>query len=431
MRLERQRPYSDLLLLLGADRDGEGSTAPASWGGPEWESVAGLAARYGLSAYLYHRLRKRTPVPILPSPVERRLRELTFRNASRNARLAGLLGRTVAALSEDGVPVVLLKGVHLALDVYENPGLRSMRDVDILVRGSDLHRAVTVLFRSGFRAGDERGGRYIEWSAGGGYHVPSDTKHFFDLLHPEWPVKLDLHCSLVEEKQPFRVDTEGLWNRALPIRAGGIEARLLAPEDFLLYQCLHASVHHSFETGLRPFCDLFETLRRYRGGLDWERVRTRAVEWGAERSAGLTLRLTSDLLGARVPEAVFAGIGTDDRFEDLVVQTRERVLLNTAVARKIPVRLVRYWRTRRVRDLAAALLKGVFIPRRKLAAKYNLSPGSGRIFLYYGPRIRDLVRRWGGMTWDIVARRGRIEKNAEYAGLTESIRTWLMAGNGE
>jgi hypothetical protein len=431
MGLERQRPYSDLLSLLKADGNRESSTAAASWSVPEWEAVAGLAARYGLSAYLVHRMREKTPVPTLPPAVERRLREITLRNASRNSRLARLLGRTVAALSEGGVPVVPLKGVHLALDVYENIALRSMRDVDILVRGDDLHRAVTILFQSGFRAGDERGGRYIEWSAGGGYHVPSDAKHFFDLLHPEWPVKLDLHCSLVEETQPFRIDADGLWSRTLSFRSEGIEARLLAPEDFLLYQCLHASVHHSFETGLRPFCDIFETLRRYRGSLDWERVRSRALEWGAERSARLTLRLTSDLLGADVPEDVFTGPGTGDRFEQLVVLTRDRVLLNTTEARKIPFRLVRYWRTRRGCDLAAALLKGLFIPRRKLAAKYNLSPGSGRVFLYYPLRLRDLARRWGGMTWDIIARRGRIEKNADYAGQTESIRAWLIAGKPE
>jgi hypothetical protein len=427
MDLQSQTPYSDLLLCLGSEDAGAKASAPASWKDPEWQALIRLAARHGLSAYLYRRLKDQKPAVTLPPTVERRLREITLQNASRNARLVHSLGKTLGLLGGNGIPVILLKGIHLAVDVYGSIAQRSMRDVDILVRSSDLHRTVTVLFQSGFHAGDERGEKYIEWSAGGGYHISPDTKHFFDLLHPDWPVKLDVHCSLVEEEKPFRVDADGLWNRARRIRVEGVEAGILAPEDFLLYQCLHASIHHSFETGLRPFCDIFEIIRRHRDEINWEQVRSRAVEWGAERCVYLTLRISRDLLGAAVPATVFEALRPGGFDEDLAVRTRERVLLNSSEIRKIPVRLVHYWKTRRFRDLAAALLKAVFIPRRKLTAKYNLSPDSARIILYYPVRFRDMVRRWGGMTWDIVMRRRRITQKAEYAHLSATLERWLTS----
>jgi hypothetical protein len=416
-----------LLFCLGTAKEGSKAVEPARWTDSEWDALIRQSIRHGVSAYLFHRLKAQDPALPLPGPVERRLREMTLRNASRNFRVFHELGKTLKILRDQGLPVILLKGAHLAGGVYDHIALRQMGDVDILVKRGDLHKTVATLFQAGFHVIDEKLDGYVEWSAGNRYHIPPHARHFFTLVHPAWPAALDVHCSLMEDDRPFLIDAAGLWDRARTLRTEEIEALALSPVDSLLYQCLHASFHHLFEYGLRPFCDILETLRRHADEIDWEQAQTRAGQWGVERSTYLTLRLSRDLLGAAVPDAVLTGLRPKDFNEDLAIWARDRILSDPGEARAIPFSLIRFWKTRRFRDLAAALLNAVFLSPEKLAIHYNVSPDSGWIFLYYPVRLKDMVHRWGRMTWSIIRRDRKIAPDAEFEGKSAVLEQWLMS----
>ena len=64
----------------------------------------------------------------------------------RTAVLKELLAQTQSA----GIPLILLKGAATAYIAYPNPALRPMRDLDILVRPTDLPALYAVLDRMGF-----------------------------------------------------------------------------------------------------------------------------------------------------------------------------------------------------------------------------------------------------------------------------------------
>ncbi len=62
----------------------------------------------------------------------------------------GVQRRWMAAISETGIPVVYLKGFALAHSLYPDPDIRTIGDLDILVRPEDLDRLLAFLADNGF-----------------------------------------------------------------------------------------------------------------------------------------------------------------------------------------------------------------------------------------------------------------------------------------
>lgn len=424
-RLDRSVDGNALLFCLRERKDEEKTVVLRQWGEDRWAELVRLSVQHSVSAYVYHRLKALKPAEFIPADIERRLQYMTQRNASRNIRLYHHLGRMLETLNRDGVPVILLKGIHLAADVYDNIAHRYMDDADILVPKDDLHRTVTALFRQGFRVNEDRLTAYVNWSAGDRYHIPDDARHFFTLVHPDWPAVLDVHCSLMEKNRPIRIEPEGLWERSIRFRAEGIDALALSPVDALVYQCLHASLHHLYEYGLRPFCDILETLRHYRNAIDWDEVQSRAEEWGVRRGLFLTLRLARDLMGIEVPEHVIQYQPPD---AETVAWAADRIVSSPGTSRPIPFSLIRFQKTRRIRVLVSAVLKSVFISRKKLSIRYNQAPDTGLIFLYYPIHFMELFRRWGRTTWDIILRVREITPDADHEAKNEALEKWLTSG---
>ena len=57
-----------------------------------------------------------------------------------------------------------------------------------------------------------------------------------------------------------------------PATIADVEVLALSPGDLLLYLCLHASHRHGLGGGLRPLCDVSETIQCFRDEIDWAQV---------------------------------------------------------------------------------------------------------------------------------------------------------------
>jgi hypothetical protein len=62
----------------------------------------------------------------------------TLYSALRNMRRCHELSKVLRILQNDGIPVIVLKGAALAEVVYGNIALRSMSDVDLLVKKGSI-----------------------------------------------------------------------------------------------------------------------------------------------------------------------------------------------------------------------------------------------------------------------------------------------------
>lgn len=141
------------------------------------------------------------------------------------AELRGVL----RAFGEGGIPAVLLKGPSLAQRLYGDVALRPSRDLDLLVAKEDWARGEEALAAIGFapmREADD-------------YHRPWMRQ----------TTKLELHFD-VENPLAFDFRVADALARATAAEFMGEPCRLLAPEDELLYLCLHAARHRYERLGL-------------------------------------------------------------------------------------------------------------------------------------------------------------------------------------
>lgn len=252
----------------------------------EWTAVADLAL--GLRVGPFLRSRRGLPLPEGINAILRQRFEATTRRALiHQAALKELANR----LAAEGIPVIALKGVHLAQSVYPSLGLREMTDIDVLVRPEHLEAVVKVGRDLGYR-------QHIE--------IPTALalKTMYELPNLiRGQVGIDVHWRLGRPGDPPAVEPSELWDRAVPSAlAGNIAA--LSPEDALLHVCTHATHPLPFEQGIRALIDVLMMVSQWGPTLSWETVVDRAGAWRCERGVALVLTLAHARLGAPVPRWV-------------------------------------------------------------------------------------------------------------------------------
>jgi hypothetical protein len=394
----------------------DGAALPAAIAGlpaPAWEQVAEQASLYDVAPLLYRRLRRADPPPVLPVEAEQILAGLTLYVAERNRRLRRQLSQLLNAFQGAGIPAVVLKGNHLAELVYEDPALRLIGDIDLLVPQDALPGCEGVLQEIGYRPN-----RVNEWPAQTYGHL---------VYHP--PAKgpsVELHWSISRPGDPFTVDVEGLWNRAQQATIAGAGASVLCVEDLIIHTCLHAAYQHHFLVGLRPFCDLAEIIRHYGDAIRWDQLQQRARRWGAGNCVYLTLLLTQRWLGAAIPAAVWRDLAPAQA-DDRVIEWAERRIFSTVNVGDDPgsngLGALRV--ASGIRGKLAAFLAVCFPPRRVLVEKYALPPDAAGVYLYYPVRLAGLLRRHLPRAWRLLRHDTRTVAWSEREEARIGLLQWL------
>jgi hypothetical protein len=173
--------------------------------------------------------------------------------------------RVARAMAQARVPFLVLKGAALAHLVYDDPRLRPMRDIDLLIRKADAGRAHDVLTRCGFRAS----GIAVPWrhhhSQGMARALEGST------------VTIELHHELMV-RTPFEEPRsyDDLIRRSQPFEWGGMSYQTLGCEDMLWHVYAHAFVINTLRPGairLLSVADLVHTTEAWIDRIDWLQLR--------------------------------------------------------------------------------------------------------------------------------------------------------------
>ena len=116
----------------------------------EWGSLLRTAELEGVMPLLYAAIRRDQMGSQLPleftTHLEGAYRQAQVSYVTRYKVLRDVLGR----LAETGIQVIVFKGAALAEMVYHDVSLRSMCDLDFLVRTNDVFRVLQVLQEGGY-----------------------------------------------------------------------------------------------------------------------------------------------------------------------------------------------------------------------------------------------------------------------------------------
>jgi len=185
--------------------------------------------------------------------------------------------------------VIVLKGAYLAEAVYHNIGLRTMGDIDLMVKKDHLERVDQLLLAMGCVPKDYT-------------RVVAQDNHHYGYQLPGSGITVEIHWTIISSIIPIQIDMEKVWERAQPVVIAQTPALTMAPEDLLVYLCLHMMVHTTNVISLRMVCDINEVVRHFGKQLNWQVIQERAYQWGVVRGVYLIFRLPQELLGVAVPE---------------------------------------------------------------------------------------------------------------------------------
>lgn len=350
-------PQDRALLALLADR--QGGVAAAGLSGPEWDALAQRAFEHGVAPLLHYRLRDRRGIP---SAVVDRLRRAFMESTVDAMRRFQHLGAALRLLHGAGIGVIVLKGAHLAHAAYEAPALRTMGDVDLLVRAGELERAKGVLLGGGFV--QERLVP-LELECEGLHHLAG----FWDGKDPA--SRIELH-RLLTPPRVAALDASGVWERARPARVAGREALALRTEDLLVHLALHACLQHNLAAGLQPLLDVDAVLRSPGPGLDQGALASRAAAWGAGRCLALVLEMAAALLETPVPEGLAARVAPEGLPPGLVDAALRQVFDRSGDSAYLSVTFTHLGGAAGVGARAAIVFKRLFPPGEELILRHGL-----------------------------------------------------------
>lgn len=215
-------------------------------------------------------------------------------------RLESELEAVLEALRSIGVEVVLLKGAYGARRWFEEPALRPMSDIDLLVPRIAMARAEAALASLGYA--EKPDVRIVEpphtvWRRGGTPTHPHSLLH----VHADDPIDVDLHGSLdvdyyvmtVAFGAPSARNTRPLDDSTPGVRV--LEQPLLAA-----HHAVHAA--HGHGLSLIRLVELALMLRHdMRSDEDWQNLDALLDELHARRFAWPAFALAEQLVPGTVP----------------------------------------------------------------------------------------------------------------------------------
>lgn len=193
------------------------------------------------------------------------IKALTLRHRWSNQVRMQALRQLVVFGNTEGIPVILLKGGALANILYPDPGLRPMRDLDILAFSSDLLRIQDWLMAQGFQTVAESAAfNPIR-------HLPALRK-----MVDGFEITIEVHSSLTEDatgRPHLRLTdfTRPFYSFRLADNLNGLTLGL---EDQLFHLCHHAIAEQEGFPPLRliSVTDILNYSERYYQQLDWEYI---------------------------------------------------------------------------------------------------------------------------------------------------------------
>lgn len=288
------RPLKTLLLDLIAPARLVDHARVVALTAPEWDKILAMVRQHRLGPLLHWQLGRIHTDLAVPQAVRDALvqayREATLRSLVLQRELL-LIHRM---LDEAGIAHVALKGAFLAFRAYPHPGLRPMRDLDILVPRERAIEAYRTLIDGGLR----RISRY-----------PGDPRAFVQVAHHLPPllsnsgqVMVELHSRLyapapgsVARADPS--DTPSFWQRCFTAPLGNADVPFPSPTDLLLYLIVHSVFKHQFDNGPLLLSDLAFLLDTE--AIDWPLFWTLAAQGQHTRGCLLTLKATECYWGLK------------------------------------------------------------------------------------------------------------------------------------
>lgn len=222
------------------------------------------AVKEGLAGLLYKSLMKSGALETFEHNQRERLQSLYYRTVVLNQKLIQDLKEVLFLLNQEGIHVVLLQGIALLQEVYDDIGLRPMTDIDLWVLREDYHGLVNVLGSRGYQRDPVYPNTFRKGTTIFDFHT-----------HILWADRIRAYRLILAKDQDY------IYRDTRVINFEGQEARCLSKYDQVLYLSLHALKHYVEK--LIWLVDIKKLIAGWKE-TDWTAFMKRAKELGQEKA---------------------------------------------------------------------------------------------------------------------------------------------------
>jgi hypothetical protein len=285
--MKRVTAEDKILLWVAAFGDPESGVPawlPGRMGAEESIRLVGATVREGVAGLLYQRLKTSGRLKALADSARRQLESIYYFTIQTNLRLFAALKE----IAGQGVPFVLMQGAALLTDIYPDPGLRPLSDIDLWVLPRNRERLFTVLVRLGFEEDPLVPGVLCRGATLVDVHT-----------HLDWAERIQATRFL------FTLGPEEIQRSCRRVTWDGQDLLCLGRHDQVIFLMVHA-VKHNLER-LIWLADIQRLTAAWQAS-DWEGLRDRARQLGQERVLAVLAYLRQELFGMSTPAAATAGL---------------------------------------------------------------------------------------------------------------------------
>lgn len=242
-----QRDCNIQYLLMLAKAAADQVTLPEPIEGIDWRVIFELSQKHNITILICYAIDQLThkPSPELLEQFYAARNRYIYLDMRQNACYDQLL----QLFEENEIDSMALKG-YILQNLYPVRDMRTMSDLDVLIRAGDLDKADKILKQAGFAI------RFAK----------EDERAYMK----EKIIGVELHCNLVSDSHPAFYAYYGDGWRCARKKAGTQYTYEMSKEDFFIYHIVHLAKHYKVAgTGIRSVLDIYILLRKYRQAYDW------------------------------------------------------------------------------------------------------------------------------------------------------------------
>jgi len=277
------------------------------------DHLVDLAYREGLAGFLYRNLEKSDSLDLLDGKQKQTLQFHYYATAGFNLKLIHDFKEVLHRLNQKNIRVVLLQGIGLVHETYQDIGLRPMMDIDLWVRPHELPELIGILNNLGYEQDSLYPGTFRRGSTN------------FDLhTHVLWADRIRARKLLL------KMGEETIYEAARVIDFEGEEALCLSPRDQVIYLSLHAFKH--YVSRLIWLVDIKCLVGDWQES-DWQALFRRATAMGQEKTLFSIFFLLENLLDLQLPNEA----------QHFLIGRRSRVIEKKALKARLETGRVPVW----------------------------------------------------------------------------------------
>lgn len=350
---------------------------------PNWNSFIDKTTSNRITPFIYRSLYKIPNKEKIPKNIYLFLKKKYIQVFFNNSKKISELKSIVNALNNHKIDFIPLKGIVLIPTIYNDLGIRSMTDIDILVKEIDVERSKNLFLELGWKIRDE-------------HEISDFVEKISDSQHPytfvKNTVKIELHNKIHSGLSSYSININHYWERSIPIDFLDSHSFVFSRTDFLQHLCIHLHKHliNEKQMSIKHFCDIREFILKYSSEINWNELVSTSSQYKCSVEVREILSISSIYFNAPIPENIIKEMDGVSEFDCQLLfinfLTNNKDKNNKLLLNKHDIYKQNFKQIKDMKNKLIYIFK-LFIPSRKfMMNRYNLK-NKHFVYLFYFKRI--------------------------------------------